>query len=175
MSSASPFSAPPIVKCISGNNCLGIGKKLHAPDLVCSNCLQRHNPQQLRIWANSNPGTISLINEESSRKQLSKRNIEACGRYLCAFEDPEFLHCRWRLLDLNIRGTRLNCSSVRRKRTACSKCWRRRLRKIGIVPYFTLTGLCLEEADRVLTESAASEERGEEEDDDVEGYNLVLD
>ena len=176
MSSASesPFKPPPIVKCISGNNCLGVGKKIYAPDLVCTDCLQRHDPQQLRIWANSNTGALSLINEETSRKQLSKRNIEARGRYLCAFEDPDFQHCRWRLLDLNLRGTRLNCSSVRKKGRACSKCWRRHLRRIGIVPYFTPTGLCHEEADKVVTESAASEGRGEEEDDDVEGYNLVF-
>jgi hypothetical protein len=176
MSSApdSLFKPPPIVKCISRNNCLGVGKKIHVPDLVCPDCLQRHDPQQLRIWAKNNTSVISLINEEASRKQISKRNLEARGRYFCAFEDPDFQHCRWRLLDLNLRGTRLNCSTVRRKGTACSKCWRRHLRKIGIVQYFTPTGLCHQEADRIVTGSVTLEEKDEEDEDDVEGYNVVL-
>jgi hypothetical protein len=176
MSSASDssFKSPPIVRCISGNHCLGIGKKIHVPDLVCFDCLQRHDPQQLRIWANNNTAVVALINDETFRKQISKRNIEAHGRCFCAFEDPDFQHCRWRLLDLNLRGTRLNCPTVRRKGTACPKCWRRHLRKIGIVQYFTPTGLCHEEADKVVTGSVAVQERNEEDDDDFEGYNVIL-
>ncbi|PZD39605.1 hypothetical protein A1F97_05750 [Pyrenophora tritici-repentis] len=117
MSSASesPFKPPPIVECVSGTHCLGIGKKVYVPHRVCSDCLQRHDPQQLRIWANSNPAALLLINEETARKHVLKRNIEARGRYLCAFEDPDYQLCRWRLLDLNLRGTRLDCPSVRRK------------------------------------------------------------
>ncbi|EDU49130.1 conserved hypothetical protein [Pyrenophora tritici-repentis Pt-1C-BFP] len=153
MSSASesPFKPPPIVECVSGTHCLGIGKKVYVPHRVCSDCLQRHDPQQLRIWANSNPAALLLINEETARKHVLKRNIEARGRYLCAFEDPDYQLCRWRLLDLNLRGTRLDCPSVRRKGTACSKCWRKRLRKISVVQHFTPAGLCHDEADRVVT------------------------
>ncbi|CAE7026232.1 hypothetical protein PTTW11_04038 [Pyrenophora teres f. teres] len=176
MSSASesPFKPPPIVECVSGTHCLGIGKKIHVPHRVCSDCLQRHDPQQLRIWAISNTAALLLINEETARKHVLKRNIEARGRHLCAFEDPDFQHCRWRLLDLNLRGTRLDCPSVRRKGTACAKCWRRRLRKIGIVQHFTPAGLCHEEADRVATSLEGSEESSEGSDDDVEGYNVLL-
>ncbi|PZD28670.1 hypothetical protein A1F96_05731 [Pyrenophora tritici-repentis] len=92
MSSASesPFKPPPIVECVSGTHCLGIGKKVYVPHRVCSDCLQRHDPQQLRIWANSNPAALLLINEETARKHVLKRNIEARGRYLCAFEDPDY-------------------------------------------------------------------------------------
>jgi hypothetical protein len=176
MSSApdSLFKSPPIVKCISRNNCLGIGKKIHVPDLVCPDCLLRHDPQQLRIWAKNNISAISLINEEAFQKQNFKRNLETRGRYYCAFEDPDFQHCRWRLLDLNLRGTRLDCSIVRRKGTACSRCWRRRLRKIGILQYFTPSGLCHEEPDKVVTVSVALKKKDEEEEDDVEGYNVLL-
>ncbi|KAL6153357.1 hypothetical protein ACJQWK_11394 [Exserohilum turcicum] len=177
MSSASdsPFKPPPIVECTSGPHCLGIGKKVHVPHRVCPDCLQRHDPQQLRVWAHSNPGAILSINEETARKHVLKRNIEARGRFLCAFEDPDFQHCRWRLLDLNLRGTRLDCPSVRRKGTACTKCWRRRLRKIKILQHFTPTGLCHEEADKIVTRSASPEDGSEGSDDDVEGYNVLLD
>ncbi len=171
--SESPFKPPPIVECISRSHCLGIGRKIYVPDRICAACLQRHDPQQLRIWADANTAALLLVNEETLRKHVLKRNIEARGRYLCAFEDPDFQHCRWRLHDLNLRGTRLDCSSVRKKGTACSKCWSRRLQKIRIAQHFTPTGLCHEEADKLVTRSAGSEEDIEGEDDDVEGYNVL--
>ncbi|KAH8627348.1 hypothetical protein IG631_17116 [Alternaria alternata] len=169
----SPFKPPPIVECISGSHCLGIGKKIHNTDRVCADCLQQHDPQQLRVWTNPNTAASLLVDEEATRKQVLKRNIEARGRYLCAFEDPDFQHCRWRLYDLNLRGTRLDCPSVRKKGAACSRCWRRRLRKIRIAQYFTPTGLCHEEANKLVIRSAGSEEGSEGSDDDVEGYNTI--
>jgi hypothetical protein len=174
--SDSPFKSPPIVECISRNHCLGIGKKTYVPHRVCRDCLRRHDPQQLRIWAKNNTTAVSIIDEETNRKQIVKRNIEARSRYLCAFEDPDYQHCRWRRLDLNLRGTRPDCPTVQRKGVACWKCWRGHLRKIKIVQYFTPTGLCHEVAglDKVVTGSEGSGEDCEGGDDDVEGYNLVL-
>jgi hypothetical protein len=173
----SVFKPPPIVECIVQGHCLGFGRKIHCPDKVCNSCLKRHDFQQLRSWARNNATALELVEAEVLRKQELKQNIEAHGRYLCAFEDPDYQYCRWRQCDLNLRGTRLNCGSVRRKGRACSRCWRRRLRKIGIVQYFTPTGLCHEESDKIVTapETAAEEESEDEDDDDVEGYNLVLD
>lgn len=169
----SPFKPPPIVQCLCQSHCVGIGKKVYDQNLVCPDCLKRHDLQQLRIWARDNTTATLLINVESSRKQVLKHNIEARGRYLCAFEDPDFEHSRWRLSDLNLRGTRLNCRTVRRKGTACARCWSRHLQKIEIVQYFTPIGLCHEEADKVVVKSEEAEEGIEGEEDDVEGYNMV--
>ena len=80
---------------------------------------------------------------------------------------------------MNLRGTRLTCKVVPKKGAACARCWRRHLRKIGIVQYFTPSGLCHEEVDKAVSSRLAGweeeEEEGEEEDDDVEGYNEILD
>lgn len=165
------FRPPPIVECLSQGNCLGIGRKVYSPHQICTICLARHDPHQLRIWANNNCTALNLVDEEVRHKQIVKQNIEAHGRYLCAFEDPDFQYCRWRRRDLNLRGTRLTCKVVHRKGVACARCWRRHLQKIGIVQYFTPGGLCHEEADKVVS----SRLRGlEEEEDDVEGYNEIL-
>ena len=56
---------------------------------------------------------------------------------------------------------------------ACASCWKRHLQKIGIVQYFTPSGLCHEEADKVVL--SRSVELEDKEDDDVEGYNEILD
>ena len=173
-SSDSPFKPPPTVICLCQNNCLGFGKKVHHPSHVCADCLKRHDPQQLRVWANNDTTALSLIDEEVSRKQVLKQNIEAHGRYLCAFEDPDYQHCRWRQSDLNLRGTRLNCKAVRIKGAACSRCWNKHLQKIEIVLYFTPTGHCHEEARRAVTRSEETEEGIEGGEDDLEGYDEVL-
>jgi hypothetical protein len=173
--SDSIFKSPPVVECIAHVHCLGIGKKIHCPDKICNSCLTRYDPQQLRTWANNNTVALTIIEGEVLRKQELKRNIESHRRYLCAFEDPDFQHCRWRYHDLNLRGTRLNCGTVRWKGKACEKCWRKRLHKIEIVQYFTPTGLCHEESDKIVTTLEGTGEGVEGEDDDVEGYNLVLD
>lgn len=167
------FRPPPIVECLSQGNCLGIGRKVFNPHFICTNCLAQHDPQQLRAWANNNYTALVLLEEELHRKNIVKQNIEAHGRYLCAFEDPDFQHCRWRRRDLNLRGTRLTCKVVQKKGAACARCWRKHLRKIGIVQYFTPSGLCHEEADKAVSSRLAGWE--EEEDDDVEGYNEILD
>jgi hypothetical protein len=172
--SETKFRPPPIVECISQGHCLGIGRKVYCPHKICPSCLQRYDPSQLQTWAKQNPVAISLINDQIHQKQIIKHNIESYGRYLCAFEDPDFLHCRWRLRDLNLRGTRLTCTTVRRKGTACNRCWKRHLLKIGIVSYFTPTGLCHEEADKVVTRSEDFDEGSEGEEDDVEGYDIAL-
>ena len=176
MSSAAEvlFKPPPIVECTSQGSCLGIGRKVFNPHRICANCLARHDPQQLRTWASNSRTALSLIDGEVYRKQIVKQNIESHGRYLCAFEDPDFQHCRWRRGDLNLRGIRLSCKVVHRKGAACARCWIRHLQKIGIVQYFTPSGLCHEEADKAAwSRSVGSEE--EEDDDDVEGYNEILD
>lgn len=173
-SSEPPFKPPPVVECVSQEHCLGFGKRVHVPNKICAECLKRHDPQELRICANNNQEAITLVDEELSRKQETKRNIEARGRYLCAFEDPDYEHCRWRRRDLNLRGTRTDCGVVRRKGAACEKCWGRYLQKIGIVQYFTPTGLCHEEADKAAQEQSESKSMTEEaDDDDVEGYNTT--
>lgn len=176
MSSATEttFKPPPIIECIAEHNCIGVGKKVHVPHHVCPDCLQRHDPQQLRIWAKHNASALSLINDEASRKHILKQNIEARSRYFCAFEDPDFQHCRWRLFDLNLRGTRLDCRYVRLKGTACSKCWTRCPQRIGIFQYFTPTGVCHEVAESGKTTSVILEEGIEAGNDDVEGYNEIL-
>ncbi|KAH8730365.1 hypothetical protein GQ44DRAFT_814270 [Phaeosphaeriaceae sp. PMI808] len=145
------FKAPPIVECNTRRHCLGVGKKVHNSDKVCSNCLKRYDPQQLRVWANGSLAALTLVEEEVLRKQYNKQNLENHGRYLCAFEDPDFQYCRWRQIDLNLRGSRLHCSTVRRKGKACKRCWRRHLQKFQIVQYFTPTGVCHEESDRSVT------------------------
>lgn len=165
------FRPPPIVECISQGSCLGIGRKVFNRREICTNCLTRHDPQQLRILAKNNRAALALIDEEVRRKYTVKYNIEAHGRFLCAFEDPHFQYCRWRLRDLNLRGTRLTCNIVGRKGAACARCWRRYLQKIGIVQYFTPCGLCHEEADKIVSSRSVGLE---EEDDDVEGYNEIL-
>ena len=162
-----------IVDWISQGRCLGIGRKVFDLHQICTNCLTRHDPQQLRIWANNSRTTLTLIDEEVRRKHIVRQNIEAHGRYLCAFEDPDFQYSRWRRRDLNLRGTRLTCKVVRRKGAACARCWRRHLQKIGIIQYFTPSGLCHEEADKVVLSRLVGLE--DEEDDDVEGYNEILD
>ncbi len=185
-SSASPFKVPPSVECLCQRHCLGIGeqrlhlpriprpnrsgKKIHNPNRICSNCLNRHDLQQLRIWANGSLPATLLINQADRQKQVLKTHAEARGRFLCAFLDPDFQHCRWRLYDLNLRGTRLNCRPVRRKGTACARCWSRHLSKIRIAQHFTPTGLCHEEVDKSVSRSEGSEERTEGSEDDVEGY-----
>jgi hypothetical protein len=169
------FRPPPIVECLSRGNCLGIGRKVFNPHEICVDCLARHDPQQLRTWANNDLTAHTLIEEEVRRKRFVKQNLEAHGRYLCAFEDPDFQYCRWRRRDLNLRGTRLTCKVVRRRGAACARCWRRHLQKIGIVQYFTPTGLCHEEADKVVSSRLVGLEGDEEDDDDVEGYNEILD
>jgi hypothetical protein len=168
------FKPPPIVECIAQRYCLGFGKKIYHSDTVCISCLKRYDPQQLRIWACYNTAALAIVEAEVIRKQELKHNIELHGRYLCAFEDPDYQHCRWRYRDLNLRGTRLNCGTVRKKGKACDRCWRRRLRRIGIVQHFTPTGLCHEELDKVVTVPEETVEGADEDDDDVEGYNLVL-
>jgi hypothetical protein len=161
------FKAPPVIDCLSQARCLGIGRKTYNPYTVCLSCLKRHDPQQLRGWANNNASALALIEEQVNRKQEAKRRIEAHGRYLCAFEDPDFQHCRWRESDLNLRGTRLNCTTVRGKGKACKRCWRRHLQNVAIVQYFSPAGLCYEESDKIV-------EVAEEGDDDAEGYNVVF-
>lgn len=168
------FKPPPVVECLCQYHCLGIGRKVFNSHKVCLNCLQRHDLQHLRILAHGDTTALTVINTEATRKQTLKSNVEAYGRYLCAFEDPDYQYCRWRQPDLNLRGTRSNCVYVRRKGTACSRCWRRHLRKIRIIQYFTPTGLCHEAADQVVTRSERPEEDSEKIEDDVEGYNLVL-
>lgn len=171
--SATHFKPPPIVECISQGNCLGIGRKVFDSHKICANCLTRHDPQQLRSWTSNSRTSLSLIDEEVRRKQTVKQNIEGYGRYLCAFEDPDFQYCRWRQRDLNLRGTRLACKVVRRKGAACARCWRRHLQKISIIQYFTPSGLCHEEADKVVSSRLAGLEDAD--DDDAEGYNEILD
>lgn len=166
------FRPPPIVECISQGSCLGIGRKVFNPKQVCTSCLTRYDPQQLRTLAKDSCTALALIDQELRRKHFLKQNIEAHGRFLCAFEDPDFQYCRWRRGDLNLRGTRLSCKAVRRKGAACTRCWRRHLQKIGIVQYFTPSGLCHEEADKVVSSRLVGSE--EEADDDVEGYNEIL-
>ncbi|XPS72274.1 hypothetical protein M3J09_004441 [Ascochyta lentis] len=166
------FRPPPIVECISQGSCLGIGRKVFSPHHICNDCLTRHDPHQLRTRANISCTALCLIDEEIHRRQTVKQNIEAHGRYLCAFEDPDFQHCRWRRRDLNLRGSRLTCKVVRQKGAACTRCWRRRLQKISIIQYFTPSGLCHEEADKVVSSRLVGLE--DEEDDDVEGYNEIL-
>ncbi|KAF2029085.1 hypothetical protein EK21DRAFT_68515 [Setomelanomma holmii] len=107
--SESVFKPPPVIECLAQGHCLGIGKKLRNFDTVCNNCLDRHDLQQLRVWANNNATALALINSHAERRQGRKRNLEAHGRYLCAFEDPDYQRCRWRQSDLNLRGTRLDC------------------------------------------------------------------
>ncbi|KAF2131208.1 hypothetical protein P153DRAFT_288031 [Dothidotthia symphoricarpi CBS 119687] len=107
-STSSTFKSPPTVHCLCRIYCLGIGRKVYRASQICPDCLKRHDPEQLCIWANNNPAAIHTVSEEVSRKQVSKQNIEAHGRYLCAFEDPDYRHCRWRRFDLNLRGTRLD-------------------------------------------------------------------
>ena len=172
-SSSDPaFKPPPAVECICRERCLGFGKKVHAPDKICQECLKRQDPQQLRIWAEGNSSALTIIDEEVSQKQRMKENVETHGRYLCAFEDPDYQDCRWRRRDLNLRGTRLGCSVVKSKGLACEKCWRRHLERIGVVQYFTPAGMCHEEADKPGQSTCASTEGDDE--DDVEGYNIVL-
>ncbi|KAF1946368.1 hypothetical protein EJ02DRAFT_336403, partial [Clathrospora elynae] len=101
---------PPTVACITRNPYLSIGKKVYIPHRVCTDCLQRHDPQQIRIWANNNTTSVSLIKEEIPQKQALKRSIEAQGRYL--FEDPDYQYCRRRLLDLSLCGTQFDCTSA---------------------------------------------------------------
>ena len=105
---------------------------------------------------------------------MLKRSLEARGRFLCAFEDPDFQGRRWRLRDLNLRRYRLKCGFVRRKGAACAKCWNGHLQKVRIVQYFTPTGLCHEEADKVVTKLEGAEERINGGEDDAEGYNVIL-
>lgn len=167
------FRPPPIVECISQGSCLGIGRKVFNPHKICTICLIRHDPQQLRTWASNSLASLSLVDDEVRRKHIVQQNIETRGRYLCAFEDPDYQHCRWRRRDLNLRGTRLTCKVVRKKGAACAQCWRRHLQKIGIVQYFTPSGLCHEEADKFVSSRLIG--LGDEEDDDVEGYNEILD
>lgn len=166
--SESPFKSPPVVECISQGSCLGFGKKVHVPNRICVECLKRHDPQQLREWANDDVEALGLVDEELSRKQATKQNIEAHGRYLCAFEDPDFASCRWRRADLNLRGIRGDCKVVKRKGLACEKCWSQHLHKIGVVQYFTPLGLCHEEADKIASETAADREEENCEDIDTE-------
>jgi hypothetical protein len=164
------FKPPPVVECMSREHCLGFGKKVFVPDIICNSCLRRHDPQRLREWAQGNTGALSILDEEFHRKQQTKRNLEARGRYLCAFEDPDFTHCRWRRYDLNLRGTRTDCGIVKRKGTACAKCWRRHLEKINIIQYFTPMGMCREELDKATeyaeAEALEGDEAGNLEDDD---------
>jgi hypothetical protein len=170
------FRPPPIVECIASGHCLGIGKKVYHPGKVCATCLQRYDCQQLRTWASNNAHTLALVGEEYKRRQTRRRNIESCNRYLCAFEDPDFEHCQWRRRDYNLRGTRLNCKRVGQKGRVCDKCWRRRERKVGVTQYFTRAALCHEELESVVTSPEdAGEGTEEEDDDDVEGYNTILD
>jgi hypothetical protein len=178
LASAPNFKPPPTVECIAQAYCLGIGKKIHNPAKVCSSCLERYDCQQLRSWAYNNTAALALIEEAYYLKQTRKQNIELHNRYLCAFEDPDYDFCQWRHRDLNLRGTRLNCKTVRRKGKACDRCWRRRGRKIGVLQYFTPAKLCYEELEKAVTTLAGSEEeteQTEDEDDDVEGYNIVFD
>lgn len=177
MSTAShiDFKPPPIVSCIAQGHCLGIGRKVHCPDKICIACLKRYDCRQLRTWAHNNASALALVEEEYAIRQYRKQNTESCGHYLCCFEDPDFEDCRWRYRDLNLRGTRLNCKTVRQKGKACKKCWNRRERRFNVVQYFTPTALCHEELERSLTVSEdAGDGEEEEDDDDVEGYNTVL-
>ena len=167
------FKLPPVTECISRDLCLGFGKKVHSSDKICKACLLRHDPQQLRTLANDNVDALAIVEKEIARKQVLKENTEGHNRFLCAFEDPDYIHCRWRRQDLNLRGTRLTCSVVRRKGMACEKCWRRHLQRIGIVQYFTPTGMCHEEADKTVLQTRGSESMENDDDEDVEGYNII--
>lgn len=181
-SSAPQFKPPPVVECLSWNLCFGFGKKVYNPTNICTQCLLRYDAQQLRLMANGNTNALAVIEEELPRRQTLKSNLEAHGRFLCAFEDPDFAECRWRHQDLNLRGTRLNCSVVKRKGMACEKCWGRRLQKFAIMQHFTPTGTCHEEVDRIVPQTGNEEsvDHGDDgnddddDDDDVEGYNTIL-
>jgi hypothetical protein len=173
LASAPCFKLPPTVECIAQAYCLGIGKKIYNRAKVCGSCLERYDCQQLRLWAYNNPDALTLIEDNYLIKQRRKQNVEAHNRYLCAFEDPDFELCPWRHRDSNLRGTRLNCKIVQRKGKACGKCWKRRASKILVLEYFTPTRLCYEELERAVTTSDGPGEGSGEEDDDVEGYNIV--
>jgi hypothetical protein len=173
LASAPCFKLPPTVECIAQAYCLGIGKKIYNRAKVCSSCLERYDCQQLRLWAYNDPDALTLIDDEYLSKQRRKQNVEAHNRYLCAFEDPDFELCPWRHRDSNLRGTRLNCKIVQRKGKACGKCWKRRGFKILVLQYFTPTRLCYEELERAVTTSDGPGEETGEDDDDVEGYNIV--
>jgi hypothetical protein len=173
LASAPCFKLPPTVECIAQAYCLGIGKKIYNRAKVCSSCLERYDCQQLRLWAYNDPDALTLIDDEYLSKQRRKQNVEAHNRYLCAFEDPDFELCPWRHRDSNLRGTRLNCKIVQRKGKACGKCWKRRGFKILVLQYFTPTRLCYEELERAVTTSDGPGEETGEDDDEVEGYNIV--
>ena len=182
MTTAGPsgFKAPPVVECMSREHCLGFGKKVYAADMICDACLRRHDPQRLREWAQANRNALAILDEAFFRKVETRRNLEARGRYLCAFEDPDYTHCRWRQYDLNLRGTRTDCGVVRRKGMACMRCWKRHLQKVEIVQYFTPMGLCHEEVDRINEvakgegSAAKDEENDDDDDEDVEGYHQLV-
>ncbi|KAF2263229.1 hypothetical protein CC78DRAFT_534226 [Lojkania enalia] len=170
------FKQPPVTECIAGEHCLSFGKKIYVPDKICHECLSGQNPGQLREWADDNPDALAIIELDIKNKQKTKENLEAHSRYLCAFEDPDYQHCRWRKEDLDLRDRRTVCLLVRRKGMACQKCWRHHLKKIELVQYFTPTGLCHEEAFKPSSEAESSDSRvGDNDDeDDVEGYNVIL-
>ncbi|ORY13631.1 hypothetical protein BCR34DRAFT_599797 [Clohesyomyces aquaticus] len=176
-SSSTSFAPPPVVECISDDHCLGFGKKVAVPNKICVECLRRRDVEQLRVRADGNMEALAVVDREVARKQGLKENVEARGRYLCAFEDPDYQNRRWRQDDLNLRGTRLDCSVVKTKGMACRKCWSRHLEKIGIVQHFNPAGLCHEEADKAvrgtMTPQAGSS-TGEADNDDVEGYNILM-
>ncbi|KAF2866171.1 hypothetical protein BDV95DRAFT_612038 [Massariosphaeria phaeospora] len=175
--SESSFKPPPVVECVSQSHCLSFGMKVYVANKICAHCLKSHDLQQLRAWANDNVEALALIEEELGRKHTAKRNLEAHGRYLCAFEDPDFEHCRWRQSDLNLRDARRTCLVVRRKGLACGRCWENHLKKIAVVQYFTPWGLCHEEGDRVVAktkEGDGAAKEGEDEYGDLEGYDESL-
>ncbi|KAF2005110.1 hypothetical protein P154DRAFT_353169 [Amniculicola lignicola CBS 123094] len=176
------FTPPPTVNCLSQRHCLGFGKKVYAPDTICPDCLHRHDPQQLQLWADDNPIATAIINNKLARRQVEKTNVEKCGRFLCAFEDPDFWDRRWRLADINLRGMRTDCSFVRKKGEACTKCWSQHLKKIVVImDYFTQMGFLRSEAvegaqDCIQGEGVNTDgkEDDDDDDDDVEGYNVIL-
>jgi hypothetical protein len=172
------FKPPPTVECIINENCLSIGRRKPKPGVICGECLRRHDLHRLAEWAKGDTEAVARIEEELFRKQQIMSNLESRGRYLCAFEDPDFGHCRWREPDLNLRGTRTDCAMAKRKGMACSKCWSRHLEKIEIIQYFTPTGMCHEEADKVAalakdSQVSHAELYPDEDEEDVESYNTI--
>ncbi|KAF2730029.1 hypothetical protein EJ04DRAFT_515532 [Polyplosphaeria fusca] len=178
------FKPPPTAECILNDDCLSFGKKTPTPGQICAECLRFYEIPQLQKWAAADNGALALIDAELSRRQQAKANIETSGKFLCAFEDPDFRNSPWRADEFNLRilrGRKADCGRVSRKGKACDPCWKQYLQKVAVVKYFDPTGMCHEQVDKMAAESSKSkavENQSADADDDddwgdVEGYDTI--
>jgi hypothetical protein len=128
-SSASEFKAPGSVECfVPAEYCKSQGRIVYKADKICKLCKMEQHIDKLKVFAGGNPTSEQLCeNLRELRKVERKAKADAASTlHPCAFDDPDFAHCKWQTPELNlrrVRGATGRCKRVSIKGNTCESCW----------------------------------------------------